>query len=114
MKPSVQNKLAVFATRIAKRIAEREAFIRKLQAKCEHPVEALRDAPFVGGTVIDQKPFRVCTLCGYAEEGWGCGYLKLRVGGIYNIPELSQDDARKYVLTYMRQDDMYGGKTWRR
>jgi hypothetical protein len=41
-------------------------------------------------------PFRVCTVCGYAEEGWGCGYSFLD-----NYKELEKTD-RPNALAYLK------------
>ncbi len=45
-----------------------------LQLKCEH--KRIVEAPYSSDSVcISASPdFRVCLDCGFAEEGWGCGY----------------------------------------
>ena len=47
---------------------------------------------------------RVCMLCGYAEEGWGCGFWKLR----YNyepVVKLPRELLfQKYVKKFWTQD----------
>lgn len=46
------------------------------QLACVH--EHLLEAPHYDGIVFNRPPFRVCTDCGLAEEGWGCGYQILK------------------------------------
>lgn len=36
----------------------------------------------------NEPPFRICKNCGYAEEGWGCGYWKL---DYENVPLVKRD-----------------------
>lgn len=52
--------------------------IQDAQLNCTHPdiVEIAYEAPSWSGT--SQPPFRVCVDCGFAEEGWHCGYQILR------------------------------------
>ena len=44
----------------------------RLQLACPHKLQI--EAPY--GQLLDhgRPPFRVCEDCGFAEEGWSCGY----------------------------------------
>ena len=44
-----------------------------------------------------EPPFRVCRLCGYAEEGWS-GYYKLKEPFQLEAPELERAEAMKLVI----------------
>lgn len=97
MKSSISKKINEFNQKITRLQQQRKDFIKSVQSECAHPVELVREAHFVEGIIIDRRPFRVCIDCGYAEEGWGCGYRKLH-GSNYKIPMVEQEDARSYVL----------------
>lgn len=43
-----------------------------------------------------EAPFRVCTACGYAEEGWGYGYSRLALCFEENVV------ARDVALAHVR------------
>jgi len=93
--------------------SQKEAAVLALQERCKHPRELAIDGVSVpshfGGMLF--RPFRVCRLCGYAEEGWGAGYWKLSKepgspATNSTIPELSHDEAWKHVRTFVTQDQM--------
>lgn len=70
----------------------------KLQINCPHN-------NVVEGTFYPEEsslhslpPFRVCTECGYAEEGWGCGYSFLEDKENREIKNVSREKAKNYVL----------------
>lgn len=54
-----------------------KTLITETQGICLHPraVECDHLEQALGGVL---KPLRLCTDCGLEEEGWGCGYTKLR------------------------------------
>lgn len=86
---------------------QRDETIIRLQEECPHPVNALREAEYSPEThfVYASPPFRVCTECGYAEDGWGCGYWKLASNE--EIPQMSRDTLfRKYVKRRLTQDEL--------
>jgi hypothetical protein len=59
--------------------AEKEALIRKTVSECSHPLEAIYELPHKYHEWLQaERPWLICSLCGYTEEGWGCGYKKLR------------------------------------
>lgn len=82
----------------------------KLMDKCTHPFDAIREGRYVpSGSWNHATPeMRVCIDCGYAEEGWGCGFWKLSVDWELrdSIPQLSRDEAFKYVRKFWTQDAM--------
>lgn len=47
---------------------------------CKHPKESIRELPSADTGYGYQFPFLICTDCGLAEEGWGCGYKNLKHG----------------------------------
>ena len=83
--------------------------IEKMHAKCEHPNEEILEVRYHEYKYdfgID-RPFRVCKACGYAEEGWGCGYKKLERFGV-EFPTISREQAFfEYVVKYYSQDELY-------
>jgi len=54
---------------------ERQQIIKDMQETCDHPIEFVIEGEYKEGFDIGyaDPPFRVCRLCGLAEEGWGCG-----------------------------------------
>jgi len=68
----------------------------KLQSECLHD-EVLEgeSTPSTYHSYSD-PPFRVCTACGYAEEGWGCGYSFL--DDSKKVLEVKREKAEKYLL----------------
>ena len=80
--------------------------------RCTHPVEHIIEGNYIpdnswgGGHAT--PPFRVCTICGYAEEGWGCGYYKLGPG-VYDekiIRTVKRREAEKFVTRRWSQEQM--------
>lgn len=86
--------------------AKRKKQLQKTHTTCKHPIDEVVDGKYRDGYFGATPPFRVCKLCGYAEEGWNCGYWKLHKNK-YDIPQLDHDDAWKYVKEFHSQDDMY-------
>lgn len=74
------------------------------QAECKH--EDVVEHPDSHGKFIVSPPYRVCRTCGYAEEGWGCGYWKL-APRVFEVPHLSREAAWKFVRGKIwTQDEM--------
>src|SRR5271155_2745 len=77
----------------------------RVQKHCPHPVEQVREGQYIkhftGGAA---PPFRVCILCGYAEEGWGSGYLHLH-NAVFHVAELPPDVAHRYVRRFMTRSE---------
>lgn len=96
-----------------------EQDILEMQKECPHPVEYLLEAlsydngfgeSYYGYSGI-VSPFRVCTLCGWAEEGWG--YWRLGRNE-YNVRQTQakgsagHSEAQKFVLGKVySQSDIY-------
>lgn len=83
----------------------------ELQDNCEHPISEVREAEYESSWISTLSPFRVCLKCGYAEEGWHCGYWKLhrnKYGPISDgeILGMSRKEARKHVRTFLTQGMM--------
>lgn len=81
------------------------------QSTCEHP--SILEGNYhsdTSGLCLHQPPFRVCYDCGYAEEGWHCGYSFLTHGSYgedeLRIPQIDRDRAREFVRgRIIRNDD---------
>ena len=109
----IKNVKSVYKIKEAVRYFEREAKtqIDLLQKQCKHPRELIVEGEFIpsGAYCHASPPFRVCTACGYAEEGWHCGYWKL--DGNCNC--VDREEAMKYVVTFIGNEklaDMRFGK----
>jgi len=59
-----------------------------------------------GGHSATLRPFRVCTKCGYAEEGWGSGYSNLN-NNYKDVKIMSRDEASKYVRGVVLSQDVH-------
>jgi hypothetical protein len=49
-------------------------------------------------------PFRVCRTCGYAEQGWGCGYKNLAGAATASMP---RGEALELVRKFVGQADLW-------
>ncbi len=85
----------------------REAKLLIMQETCQHPTDELLEVAYEPSMFFDARPpFRVCKLCGYAEEGWGCGYWKLNAPR-EEIAQISREKARRdYVLKFYYQEEI--------
>src|SRR5438270_13759822 len=55
------------------RIAAERAAVAVVEA-CSHPIEAIVEGQYRPSEWFNATPsFLLCTICGYAEEGWGAG-----------------------------------------
>lgn len=76
--------------------------LENIIAKCPHPENYIVEGAYISGSLcsytgdVSTPPFRVCSLCGYAEEGWGCGYYKLAPNN-YSMKSIDRNTARKFV-----------------
>lgn len=91
--------------------------IHRLEAKiktCEHPISYVLQGKWKPNDAVyfnnGEPEFRVCTICGYAEEGWGCGFQKLGQHLYSEIKEVSREEAQKYVkkMHYQRNISEWG------
>jgi hypothetical protein len=57
---------------------EHAAALAAFQKACPH--ECVLETPMRDGYFTTHPPMRVCVTCGWAEEGWGCGYGLLEDG----------------------------------
>ena len=73
---------------------------------CKHPKDKIvgykyKDYSYLGAL----SPYRVCSECGLAEEGWGCGY-KILQPDCYDIETESRDsDNRIRHVEYFSQNE---------
>lgn len=93
---NVREQIAAIDAEIQDLREVREAIILKAQNECPHPKEEILEGE-------GSPPFHVCKLCGYAEEGWYCGYWKLECR---NAPRLSHREAFKYVLRFINNSKL--------
>lgn len=120
MKAILEAEAEVEAARGKLKLARRTA-----QKGCEHPQEEIVEGEYVSDSWGHNHtpPFRVCKLCGYAEEGWHCGYWKLGAGVYSGVKKLPRQKAREFVkgpihaqevLCEIRYDRMDEDKLWER
>lgn len=96
---------------IAELKAEREELISALQKACKH--DTIYEVDYIPSRFFNATPpFRVCKDCGYAEQGWNCGYWKLDTKEA--VPIIRDEQGQKYVLKFYTQDKLseikYGKK----
>ncbi len=72
--------------------------------ECSHPSDGCVEGEYEPGTGwgYARPPFAVCTACGYAEVGWGCGYWRLGGRGKRLIPRV---EARRLVRGTIKTQD---------
>ena len=70
-----------------------------IQIILQCPHKHILEAPYEKNTYIaSYPPFRVCQDCGYAEEGWGCGFGNLQTKEGRLILEIAnREDAEKFI-----------------
>lgn len=101
---TLRRRLEFIDLRIADLKKRRTNMIQEAQEACDHPSDEIIEAPEKKLYYFDcLKPFRVCRLCGYAEEEWGCGYKKLNKN--VHLVLQCRESALPYVLTMVRQND---------
>lgn len=83
------------------------ACIEAMQGLCEHPMDEVIEAPLTFSVELNHvQPFRVCKVCGYAEEGLGRGYKLLHRFG--NAPFVQRKEALALVIGRIRtQTELY-------
>ena len=75
----------------------RDLLVAKLQKKCKHPHEALRECDYVPHDYLSSMPpMRVCMICGTWEDGWGCGYQTLKSKSKKAVPIIPRDEVYEY------------------
>lgn len=87
--------------RLRKLETEHATALRQLQKTCKHANKV--ECNYQVASWCSLQPMRVCKDCGLFEEGWGCGYQKLRHPNEYgdscreDIPLVSRDTVIKYM-----------------
>ena len=70
----------------------------EMQRRCKHPHAAIVEGEYRPPTYFSaMPPFRVCKRCGYAEQGWHCGYTYLAPDD-YSMVAIDRDEAFKFVV----------------
>jgi hypothetical protein len=101
-----RDKLAEIDSQIVSLKKKRKALISHRHKSCKHPISQIIQGKWRDNEWLHPDPeFRVCKICGYAEEGWGCGFWNLAPNN-YNIPEVSREEARKHVLVFLTRHQM--------
>jgi hypothetical protein len=77
-----------------------------VQGKCSHD-EIVEGEYRKGEYLGSQPPFSVCISCGYAEQGWGCGYTYLKEEIGEGRLTIDRDEARKYVRGRIMSNDTH-------
>ena len=95
----MKERIRILDQEIKDKTAERDRLIKEHTDSCLH-----LEVYIVEGRYTDYaRPFRVCRMCGYAEEGWGSGYWKLKTKD--EVPELGRDAAWKFVRRFLDQGE---------
>jgi len=108
------HKPRLIATQLDEIAAEMQAIqdkklklIKETIKSCSHPIECVRELPYQEGTwLASTPPWLICTDCGYTEEGWGCGYLKLRHADTDKQPVISFDEWLNIRTVTMSQIEL--------
>jgi hypothetical protein len=78
--------------RIQELYARKKVLIDLTVAGCSHPLEAIYELPYKPHEWLQaDAPWLICSLCGYTEEGWGCGYKKLRHAEYAKPPTITKE-----------------------
>lgn len=71
---------------------------------CDHPLDDIVFAHCYDSCGDHLPPMRVCTICGLGEEGWGCGFKKLRgYQPDSSFQHITEKEARNLVRKFIRQ-----------
>lgn len=84
--------------------------VKKFQKVCKHPhlIECEYKSMNYGSSM---PPLRVCKDCGLSEDGWSCGYEKLRQKDEYQeslrerIPLVSRETVYRYMRHAHGEDE---------
>jgi hypothetical protein len=99
----LQKSLPIILAKIEKLHDKREGIINSAVASCDHPLEAIRELPYNANPFFTAKPWLVCTKCGYAEQGWYCGYKRLKHAEYKNPPKITHEQFCTYALVRKHQ-----------
>lgn len=77
--------------------ADSDLLLDTLIAACPHKREYIIEARRT-------PPYRVCMYCGYAEEGWGCGYSLLLPLVYSGVPRWGEWDAWNFVRKFYHNE----------
>ena len=108
MKPlHVVDKLEEISRKIDALHAEKKAIIDEMVNSCSHPLEAIYELPYhryPWGSC--EKPWLICSKCGYTEEGWYCGYKLLRHAEHKNVPTITREQWNLMRTVTMSQMEL--------
>ena len=99
----LQKSLPIIEAKIEKLHDKRQEIIAATVASCDHPLEAIRELPYNANPLFTAKPWLVCTKCGYAEEGWYCGYKRLAHAEYKDVPKITHSQFCAYALIRKQQ-----------
>ena len=109
MAKTFRQRLAAMDEKVKAIQDKREQLIRDAMLNCKHPIEEVIEGDYESTMFSTWAPFRVCKICGYAEEGWGSGYTRLH-GNVYShdiLCEVKRRYAEKFVIKKFSQNDQY-------
>jgi hypothetical protein len=64
---------------------QQRMLVEKTISECSHPIEHIRE--WIG----HDRPWLICAACGLTEEGWGCGYKKLKHAAYQDVPQIRDE-----------------------
>jgi hypothetical protein len=82
-------------------LKEKRELIDKTIKECEHPLAAIRELPYkppINSFFTAEPPHLVCTACGLSEQGWGCGYKKLKHADNKNVKQITREEWSEVCL----------------
>lgn len=83
---------------------KRKDIIQEVTDKCDHPLESIVELPYEEVSLLNtRRPWLVCSKCGYAEEGWGTGYKKLRKAEHQNPVKITHEEFCALVTLTVSQ-----------
>jgi hypothetical protein len=87
----------------------RDALIDAQCDNCPHPHQFLVEVAYRESTFFDFLPWRLCKLCGAAEEGWSYNFVKPKVVIKYvtsgELPQITSDDLIKLRTKIYSKED---------
>jgi hypothetical protein len=87
---AAREELLALETQAKEIQAKRDAVIERTICECSHDLEHIRELPWQDkGWLGADRPWLICSRCGLTEEGWGCGYKKLRHAEYKDVPKIS-------------------------
>ena len=83
----LRNEVIELRKKIKNLQKEESGLTKKLREKCSH--ETIYETPYQPETLMfnTRPPRKICIICGESEEGWDCGYEKLKNEPVRSVPD---------------------------